>query len=137
MKLQLLQVLFALARQAVVIGASDSFAVRRRGTEFNLAPIRDHSTLYEDAEQGLRSRQNSACGDDSGSCPLGQCCSESGHCGTSSEYCAGPQCQIEYSNGACDARSVFPGLWACHSHILRKICSLTISTICIQPETCW
>ncbi|PNY18837.1 Peptidoglycan-N-acetylglucosamine deacetylase [Tolypocladium capitatum] len=36
-----------------------------------------------------------------GKCPRGSCCSETGFCGTASEYCEGSQCQLEYSD-SCD-----------------------------------
>jgi hypothetical protein len=42
-----------------------------------------------------------ACGQGIGSCPSGQCCSESGWCGTGNDYCAGSQCQLDYSD-SCD-----------------------------------
>ncbi|KAH8123362.1 carbohydrate esterase family 4 protein [Trichoderma asperelloides] len=41
------------------------------------------------------------CGSGIGSCDEGECCSESGLCGTSTEYCAGSQCQLDYSD-SCD-----------------------------------
>ncbi|KAF1999709.1 carbohydrate esterase family 4 protein [Amniculicola lignicola CBS 123094] len=36
------------------------------------------------------------------SCPAGYCCSESGWCGTTSDYCKSPACQLDYSNSLCD-----------------------------------
>lgn len=45
------------------------------------------------------------CGLDVGSCDEGECCSEAGFCGTSEQYCAGSQCQLDYSY-ACDTQYV-------------------------------
>lgn len=52
----------------------------------------------------LESRDN-RCGPDVGSCGEGECCSESGYCGTSTDYCAGSQCQLDYSY-SCDTQYV-------------------------------
>jgi hypothetical protein len=46
------------------------------------------------------------CGAVYGTCPEGQCCSESGFCGTGVDYCKSPQCQMQYSQGTCDGRYV-------------------------------
>lgn len=106
MKLQHLQPLAALAALAYAFDHADDFVVRRRGTEFNISPRHDHTARDGGSHSGgdLETRQEALCGGEEGSCPAGQCCSESGHCGTSPEYCIGPQCQIQYSNGECDAR---------------------------------
>ncbi|KAL6909232.1 carbohydrate esterase family 4 protein [Trichoderma evansii] len=48
------------------------------------------------------------CGSGIGSCAEGECCSESGYCGTSTEYCAGSQCQLDYSD-SCDSQISPPG----------------------------
>ncbi|UNI21543.1 hypothetical protein JDV02_007523 [Purpureocillium takamizusanense] len=45
--------------------------------------------------------KRASCGSSAGSCPSGSCCSESGFCGTTKDYCAAPGCQLTYSNG-CD-----------------------------------
>lgn len=50
-----------------------------------------HATLQKRAE----------CGPGIGSCNDGQCCSESGNCGTGSDFCGGSSCQLEYSD-SCD-----------------------------------
>jgi hypothetical protein len=42
------------------------------------------------------------CGPGIGPCPAGQCCSESNWCGSTVDYCKGPQCQLDYSD-SCDA----------------------------------
>lgn len=39
----------------------------------------------------------SMCGPGYGSC-VDSCCSASGYCGTSADYCGGSQCQLEYSH---------------------------------------
>lgn len=44
-----------------------------------------------------------SCGEGAGECPADECCSEAGYCGKEKDYCKSPQCQIEYSNGNCDA----------------------------------
>lgn len=44
-----------------------------------------------------------SCGEGAGECPADECCSEAGYCGKETDYCKSPQCQIEYSNGNCDA----------------------------------
>lgn len=44
------------------------------------------------------------CGGNMGSCPYGKCCNEHGKCGTGPTYCGGPQCQIQFSGGRCDAK---------------------------------
>jgi hypothetical protein len=49
--------------------------------------------------------RDSRCGPDIGSCGKGECCSEAGYCGTSTDYCAGSQCQLDYSY-ACDTQYV-------------------------------
>ncbi|KAF4454710.1 putative chitin binding protein [Fusarium austroafricanum] len=76
---------------------ADSFTVRRRGAEVNIAASHEHASTQP---QGLEKR--TACGKDIGSCPKGQCCSSAGYCGTTSPYCSSPQCQVTYSNGNCD-----------------------------------
>ncbi|KAM0452805.1 hypothetical protein ACHAO4_005224 [Trichoderma viride] len=48
------------------------------------------------------------CGPDAGSCGEGECCSEAGFCGTSANYCAGSQCQLDYSY-SCDTQISPPG----------------------------
>ncbi|KAL7791552.1 carbohydrate esterase family 4 protein [Trichoderma ceciliae] len=48
------------------------------------------------------------CGPDKGSCGEGECCSESGYCGTTKEYCSGSQCQLDYSD-SCDTQTSPPG----------------------------
>ncbi|KAL5452676.1 hypothetical protein PMIN06_005861 [Paraphaeosphaeria minitans] len=47
---------------------------------------------------------NKKCGLGVGFCDPGDCCSPVGYCGRGSQYCASPNCQIDYSNG-CDATS--------------------------------
>ncbi|KAI5460213.1 hypothetical protein BGZ63DRAFT_389732 [Mariannaea sp. PMI_226] len=41
------------------------------------------------------------CGEGYGSCDPGLCCSESGWCGSTEDYCDGSSCQLDYSDG-CD-----------------------------------
>lgn len=48
-------------------------------------------------------RKRQTCGQDVGDCPEGECCSESGYCGSTTDFCKSPACQIEFSNGNCDA----------------------------------
>ncbi|KAM0256113.1 hypothetical protein ACHAQJ_005200 [Trichoderma viride] len=48
------------------------------------------------------------CGPGIGSCGEGECCSESGYCGTTKEYCSGSQCQLDYSD-SCDTQIEPPG----------------------------
>lgn len=43
-----------------------------------------------------------------GICITGQCCSESGWCGTTPDYCISPGCQIGF--GTCDAEYVLSGV---------------------------
>ncbi|KAJ4860617.1 polysaccharide deacetylase domain-containing protein [Trichoderma breve] len=50
--------------------------------------------------------ENTLCGPGLGSC-VGGCCSEFGHCGTTTQYCSGSQCQLDYSD-SCDTQ-VGPG----------------------------
>ncbi|KAH6964435.1 hypothetical protein DER45DRAFT_556682 [Fusarium avenaceum] len=56
----------------------------------DLLPLR-HSRLRKRAECGLGI----------GSCNPGDCCSESGFCGTGGDFCGGSACQLEYSD-SCD-----------------------------------
>ncbi|KAH6668292.1 polysaccharide deacetylase, partial [Halenospora varia] len=50
-----------------------------------------------------------ACGGAAGSCPAGQCCSQSsGRCGTGPTFCNGPDCQLAFGP-ACDGNIVPPG----------------------------
>ncbi|OAX82196.1 hypothetical protein ACJ72_03449 [Emergomyces africanus] len=53
---------------------------------------------------GLEQRDDSQpkCGPNYGSCQNGYCCSPSGFCGISSNYCQAPDCLIDYGSG-CDA----------------------------------
>ena len=48
------------------------------------------------------------CGPGIESCPIGQCCSAGGVCGTSKQSCSGPDCQFPYGP-ACDANTTPPG----------------------------
>jgi hypothetical protein len=48
------------------------------------------------------------CGPGIASCADGYCCSPAGWCGLGEEYCAGPDCQLDYGTG-CDAFQVPPG----------------------------
>ncbi|QYS98728.1 Carbohydrate esterase family 4 protein [Trichoderma simmonsii] len=50
--------------------------------------------------------ENTLCGPGLGKC-VGGCCSEFGHCGTTTQYCSGSQCQLDYSD-SCDTQ-VGPG----------------------------
>ncbi|KAH7173490.1 uncharacterized protein B0J16DRAFT_275648 [Fusarium flagelliforme] len=77
---------------------ADGFVARRQGAEFNLHVRHDDDVL----DHPTRLSKRASCGKDTGSCPKGQCCSESGNCGTTSAYCTSPQCQMAYSNGNCD-----------------------------------
>lgn len=63
----------------------------------------DSLTLY------VLEPRDKKCGPDVGSCDEGECCSEAGFCGTSTDYCAGSQCQLDYSD-SCDTQYV--KLWA-------------------------
>ncbi|KAF2667914.1 glycoside hydrolase/deacetylase [Microthyrium microscopicum] len=49
-----------------------------------------------------------SCGAGVGTCPAGQCCSASGWCGVGIQYCASPDCQLDYGPG-CDANTIPPG----------------------------
>jgi len=60
-----------------------------------------HESYSLDIRSGLVKRDR--CGEGFGLCPTGECCSEAGYCGTDKDYCKGPQCQIDYSSGNCDA----------------------------------
>lgn len=51
----------------------------------------------------LQLRGDQHCGPGLGSCDEGECCSESGYCGTTKEYCSGSQCQLDYSD-SCDTQ---------------------------------
>lgn len=66
--------------------------------------------------------KRAACGQGIGSCPSGQCCSESGWCGTGNDYCAGSQCQLDYSD-SCDTLYVF------RDHRVQLQLSLTLGEI--------
>ncbi|TVY79762.1 Chitin deacetylase [Fusarium oxysporum f. sp. cubense] len=46
-------------------------------------------------------RKRAECGLGIGSCNPGSCCSESGFCGTTGDFCGGSACQLEYSD-SCD-----------------------------------
>ncbi|KAL8387889.1 hypothetical protein RB595_009601 [Gaeumannomyces hyphopodioides] len=58
----------------------------------------------------LRARQNvdGQCGPGIGKCANGYCCSPEGWCGKGKDYCAAPDCQINYGPG-CDANQVPKG----------------------------
>ncbi|KAL8350384.1 hypothetical protein RB601_001230 [Gaeumannomyces tritici] len=58
----------------------------------------------------LRARQNvdGQCGPGLGKCAAGYCCSSAGWCGQGNDYCAAPDCQINYGPG-CDALKVPKG----------------------------
>lgn len=63
-------------------------------------PERRHDSLHNrqsDADADAESR----CGPAIGSCATGYCCSAEGWCGKSKDYCAAPDCQINYGSG-CD-----------------------------------
>ncbi|KAG9250750.1 uncharacterized protein F5Z01DRAFT_665198 [Emericellopsis atlantica] len=47
--------------------------------------------------------KRTTCGQGLGGCAPGECCSEGGYCGTATDYCKSPACQIPYSDGNCDA----------------------------------
>lgn len=82
-----------------VLGAR--FVARRAGAVLNLGPLHEHVARAA----GPQLQKRASCGPDAGSCPDGLCCSVDGECGTADDYyCAGPDCQIEYSQGNCDAR---------------------------------
>ncbi|KAF4982655.1 hypothetical protein FZEAL_1762 [Fusarium zealandicum] len=82
---------------SLVLG--DGFVARRKGGELNFRAV--HA---DDApDQTVRLEKRVSCGKGTGSCPSGQCCSESGNCGTTKAYCTSPSCQIAYSNGNCDS----------------------------------
>ncbi|KAL7904701.1 carbohydrate esterase family 4 protein [Trichoderma velutinum] len=51
--------------------------------------------------------ENTICGPGLGGCD-GGCCSEFGHCGTTTQYCSGSQCQLDYSD-SCDTQIGPPG----------------------------
>jgi hypothetical protein len=55
--------------------------------------------LLSPIRAGLQKRAE--CGMGSGSCPKGSCCSGSGFCGTTEDYCDGSSCQLDYSD-SCD-----------------------------------
>lgn len=77
----------------------------RRGTGFTAPPAVEHVRHGPQAQpEPLGRRQNSdgQCGPGVGSCAAGSCCSPEGWCGTTSDYCSSPDCQINYGTG-CDA----------------------------------
>ncbi|UKZ51156.1 hypothetical protein TrVGV298_004912 [Trichoderma virens] len=59
------------------------------------------------APQADTAAANALCGPGLGGCQ-GGCCSEFGHCGTTSPYCSGSQCQLDYSD-TCDTQIGPPG----------------------------
>jgi hypothetical protein len=66
------------------------------------APVPAHGQL-----QG-RANTDGQCGPGFGSCAAGYCCSPEGWCGLGTDYCAGPDCLLDYGPG-CDANKVPPG----------------------------
>jgi hypothetical protein len=64
------------------------------------APARRWETTLRGASE--LSKRNT-CGEASGGCAADECCSEMGFCGKGTDFCKSPQCQIDYSNGNCDA----------------------------------
>ncbi|UKZ75005.1 hypothetical protein TrVFT333_002677 [Trichoderma virens FT-333] len=77
------------------------------GYEVSQGHVVRHATERQKQDTQLEKRMS--CGSGVGSCPSGQCCSESGFCGTTEDYCQAPQCQIAYSNGSCDANQMPAG----------------------------
>ncbi|EXK77175.1 hypothetical protein FOQG_18110 [Fusarium oxysporum f. sp. raphani 54005] len=77
---------------------ADGFVVRRRGAEVNFGASHDDESFKQPASLQKRA----TCGQGVGSCSNGQCCSESGNCGTTPAYCISPQCQMAFSAGNCD-----------------------------------
>ncbi|RFU76664.1 polysaccharide deacetylase [Trichoderma arundinaceum] len=61
-----------------------------------------------DAVKHLLELRDRHCGPSIGSCGEGECCSESGYCGTTKQYCSGSQCQLDYSD-SCDTQISPPG----------------------------
>jgi hypothetical protein len=69
------------------------FRPRKPGPEPNPRPHGKRATKANTSGQ---------CGVGYGSCATGYCCSSSGWCGQETQYCAAPDCQINYGP-ACDA----------------------------------
>jgi hypothetical protein len=68
-----------------------------------------HRSVPHDHHHKVIKRQESeTCGPGVGSCAAGLCCSAAGHCGTGPDYCAAPDCLINYGP-ACDANATPPG----------------------------
>ncbi|KAL7930305.1 carbohydrate-binding module family 18 [Trichoderma chlorosporum] len=59
------------------------------------------------APQAAVAADDGSCGPGLGSCEEG-CCSDSGRCGTTEQYCSGSQCQLEFSD-SCDTQIGPPG----------------------------
>lgn len=92
----------ALLLLATVVYA-DGLVARSRGAEFNIHVRHENGASHQPEMLSKRV----SCGKGAGSCPKGQCCSESGQCGTTSAYFTSPECQMAYSNGNCDGRYVY------------------------------
>ena len=56
---------------------------------------------HEPSALKIRDSDDQDCGPGIGSCESGQCCSGSGYCGTTEDYCDGSSCQLDYSD-SCD-----------------------------------
>ncbi|KAG5985016.1 hypothetical protein E4U55_002123 [Claviceps digitariae] len=72
-----------------------------------LALLAMHSATVSALSAADPIREASRCGAGLGSCDS-SCCSESGYCGTSPDYCGGSQCQLDYSH-TCDTLVPPPG----------------------------
>ncbi|KPM43681.1 hypothetical protein AK830_g2910 [Neonectria ditissima] len=84
----------------------------------------------------LQGRAGTECGAGFGRCDPGSCCSESGYCGTTTDFCAGSGCQLEYSD-SCDT-FFGPGGSSTASIARPKIGSVpygSLITTCTEPGT--
>jgi len=88
-----------------ILAHGDGFEIRATTSEVNIQLGRDLPLARRrDTEADYKLQKRVACGAGVGSCPAGQCCSGTGVCGTGIDFCDGPQCQIDFSGQACDAR---------------------------------
>ncbi|WAO96946.1 Hypothetical protein NCS54_01464300 [Fusarium falciforme] len=89
--------LLTLTFACLLLNAGATLAGRALAADEVFSPI--HARLQKRAE----------CGMGSGSCPKGSCCSGSGFCGTTEDYCDGSSCQLDYSD-SCDTFFGPPGI---------------------------
>ncbi|KAH7216385.1 hypothetical protein DER44DRAFT_857402 [Fusarium oxysporum] len=91
-----MKVFLTLTFACLLLGVDAALSGQALAADKLLSPLR----------AGLQKRAE--CGMGSGSCPKGSCCSESGFCGTTEDYCDGSSCQLDYSD-SCDTFFGPPG----------------------------